>query len=116
MSGRRRYLAAYDIRDDRRLRRVHSVMKAYGWPMQYSVFICDLDAIELLNLKTDIAAEIHHAQDSVAIIDLGDPRDRGRESLLVPWSRPDASGGRAGHPVMRALERPRLHRSALDCL
>lgn len=78
-SGRRRYLAAYDIRDVKRLRRVHKLMKAYGWPMQYSVFICDLDAIELLDLKIALANEIDHATDALALIDLGDPRDRGRQ-------------------------------------
>lgn len=77
--ARRRYLAAYDIRDDRRLRRVHRMMKAYGWSMQYSVFVCDLDQMELVELRLAIAAEIDHGQDSIALIDLGDPRDRGRE-------------------------------------
>lgn len=88
MNGRRRYLVAYDIRDDRRLRRVHKVMKAYGWAMQYSVFICDLDALELLSLKTDVAAEIQHNEDSVAFIDLGDPRDRGRQCFAFLGAAP----------------------------
>ena len=78
MHGRRRYLAAYDIRDDRRLRRVHKLMKAYGWPMQYSVFICDLDHIELLDLKTELCGDPQW-RDSLTIIDLGDPGDRGRD-------------------------------------
>lgn len=76
--GRRRYLVAYDIRDERRLRVVHKTVKAYGWAMQYSVFICDLDAIELLDLKRDLADVIHHTQDSIAFIDLGEPAERGR--------------------------------------
>ena len=52
-------------------------MKAYGWPMQYSVFICDLDFIELIELRTDLGAVIHHGKDSIAIIDLGHPDERG---------------------------------------
>ena len=68
---------AYDIRDDKRLRRVHKTMKAYGWAMQYSVFICDLDFIELMDLRTDLGAIIHHGGDSIAIIDLGPPDKRG---------------------------------------
>lgn len=79
MSGRRRYLAAYDIRDDKRLRRVHKVMKAFGWPMQYSVFICDLDKMELVELQLAIGQEIDHSEDSIAFIDVGDPADRGRD-------------------------------------
>jgi CRISPR-associated protein Cas2 len=75
--GRRRYLVAYDIREDKRLRRVHKTMKAYGWAMQYSVFICDLDSMELLAMKTDLGAIINHSIDSVAMIDLGDPKERG---------------------------------------
>jgi len=78
MSGRRRYLAAYDIRDAVRLRRVHKVMKAFGWPMQYSVFICDLDPMELVDLKMAVIPALDHSVDSVAIIDLGDPVERGR--------------------------------------
>lgn len=77
-AGRRRYLVAYDIRDDNRLRRVHKTVKAYGWPMQYSVFICDLDRIELLDLQAELGDIIQHNADSVALIDLGEPHERGR--------------------------------------
>ena len=75
--GRKRFLVAYDIRDDKRLRQVHKTMKAYGWAMQYSVFICDLDFIELVELRTDLGAIINHSMDSIAIIDLGHPEDGG---------------------------------------
>lgn len=78
MSSRRRYLAAYDVRDAKRLRRVHKVMKAFGWPMQFSVFICDLDDMELIDMKLAVAHELDHSADSVAVIDLGDPAERGR--------------------------------------
>ncbi len=75
--GRKRYLVAYDIRNDRRLRLVHKTMQGYGWAMQYSVFICDLDFMELIGLRTDLGAIINHSTDSIAIIDLGKPEDRG---------------------------------------
>lgn len=75
--GRKRYVVAYDIRDEKRLRQVHKTMKAYGWAMQLSVFICDLDFIELVELRTDLGAIINHGADSIAIIDLGQPDDRG---------------------------------------
>ncbi len=77
MASRKRYLVAYDIRDDKRLRLVYKTMKGYGWRMQYSVFICDLDQIELLSLKTDLGGIIHHAVDSIAMVDLGSPHERG---------------------------------------
>ena len=78
-AGRTRYLVCYDISDPGRLRRVHKAIKAFGWPMQYSVFICDLDTIEMLVLKQEVGAIIHHGQDSVAFINLGPPANRGRE-------------------------------------
>lgn len=74
---RRRYLVAYDIRDDGRLRRVHKVMLGFGEPLQYSVFLCDLDPGEKLALKRDVGEVIHHAVDSVAIVDLGVADRRG---------------------------------------
>ena len=75
---RRRYLLAYDISDEKRLRQVHKVVKGFGWPMQYSVFICDLDKMELIALRSELGRVMHHQADSVAIIDLGEPRERGR--------------------------------------
>jgi CRISPR-associated protein Cas2 len=77
MRGRRRYVVCYDIRDDKRLRRVHKVMKTFGWAMQYSVFVCDLDMVELVQLKGAIGAVINHGEDSVAWIECGDPGERG---------------------------------------
>lgn len=91
--ARRRYLVAYDIRDDRRLRHVHRTMKAYGWPMQYSVFICDLDTIELLDMKSDVAGIIDHRVDSVAIVDLGLPAERGRSCFDFMGAAPRLPAG-----------------------
>lgn len=76
--SRRRYLVAYDIADSKRLRRVHKTVKEFGWSMQYSVFISDLDRMELVELKLRLAEVIDHSVDSVAVIDLGLPSERGR--------------------------------------
>lgn len=76
--ARHRYLVAYDIREARRLRAVHRVMREYGWSMQFSVFVCDLDAIEVFGLKGALADIIDHSDDSVAVVDLGLPEERGR--------------------------------------
>jgi len=78
-AGRTRYLVSYDISDAKRLRQIHKTVKDFGWPMQYSVFICDLDAVEILLLKRDVAEIIHHWEDSVAFVNLGPPAHRGRE-------------------------------------
>ena len=78
-SGRTRYIVSYDISDAKRLRHVHKTVKGFGWPMQYSVFICDLDEVEMLILKREVGEIIHHGEDSVAFINLGPPSHRGRE-------------------------------------
>lgn len=77
--SRRRYVVAYDIREPKRLRQVHAAMKGFGYPLQYSVFICDLDGIEKVSLRDVIGKLMHHREDSLAIIDLGDAATRGLE-------------------------------------
>ncbi len=81
MADRTRYLLAYDIRHPRRLRRVHKVATGYGEPLQYSVFVCDLTRVELLNLKTDLLRAMNVREDSVGIFDLGPPTGRGLQCV-----------------------------------
>ena len=76
--ARRRYLVTYDVREPSRLRKVFKVVKSYGEPLQYSVFVCDLDASEKTRLVADVTAAMRVSQDSVAIIDLGDVVERGQ--------------------------------------
>lgn len=93
MAARTRYLLAYDIRDPKRLRRVHQVAKDFGYPLQYSVFVCDLTQVELIALKAALSDEMKPASDSVGLFDLGPPRGRGIdcvEYLGVSPSVPDA--------------------------
>ena len=78
-AGRTRYLVSYDISDPKRLRKVHKTVKDFGWPMQYSVFVCDLDPVEMVLLKQEMSSIIHHGEDSVAFVNLGPPVNRGRE-------------------------------------
>lgn len=77
MADRNRYLVAYDIRHPRRLRRVHRVASDHGEPLQYSVFVCDLSAVELIGLRQKLIEEINANEDSVSIFDLGAPTGRG---------------------------------------
>ena len=81
MADRMRYLVAYDIRHPRRLRRVHRVAKDHGEPLQYSVFVCDLTATELIALKRALLAEIKTTEDSIGIFDLGAPATRGVQCI-----------------------------------
>lgn len=81
MAARTRYLLAYDISHPRRLRRVHAVAKTYGYPLQYSLFVCDLDDVELVKLERDLCAQIAHREDRISIFDLGAPSGRGVECV-----------------------------------
>lgn len=77
---RRCYLVCYDVRDPKRLRRVHRLMKAYGEPWQYSVFYCTLKAIDRVRLETALRETVNLKEDQVLIVDLGGNEDAARES------------------------------------
>lgn len=81
MAERLRFLVAYDIRDPRRLRRVHDVVLDHGEMLQYSVYVCDLTRQELVGLRAGLRSEMHLREDSVAIFELGPARSRGRERV-----------------------------------
>ncbi len=80
--ARRRYLVAYDIRDDRRLRAVAACVEGYGERIQYSVFVCDLSDEEAVSLRGDLEVRIRKSEDSVMIIDLGRAGDASRFLFL----------------------------------
>lgn len=80
--ARRRYLVAYDIREDRRLRNIAACMEGYGERIQYSVFICDLSEQEAVLLRGDIEVRMKASEDSVMIIDLGQAGDSSRFLFL----------------------------------
>ena len=66
------YIVSYDISDTKRWRRVFRVMKGYGEWLQLSVFQCRLSRrrhAELIGLLDGI---IHHDQDHILSIDVGD--------------------------------------------
>ncbi len=89
--ARRRFLVAYDIREPKRLRAVHACMKGFGEPLQYSVFLCDLDGTERIVMRADLRDIMNEREDSIAIVDLGDPRTKGMdcfEFLGVTWDLP----------------------------
>ncbi len=87
MAQRVRYLLVYDIRDPKRLRRVHAVAKDFGEALQYSVFVCDLSKIELLAMKRHLVEEADLSCDSIGIFDLGQPDGRGVRCVELLGSR-----------------------------
>jgi CRISPR-associated protein Cas2 len=80
--ARRRYLVAYDIRDDQRLRSIAKCMVGYGQRIQYSVFICDLSDREKIALRGDVTTLMKEPEDSVMIVDLGIAGDSSRFLFL----------------------------------
>jgi len=93
VADRTRHLLAYDIRDPRRLRRVHKVAKEFGYALQYSVFVCDLTTVELLALKTKLIAEANLSVDSIGFFDLGPAASRGIECIEFLGQQPSHPSG-----------------------
>lgn len=77
MATRTRYLVAYDIRDERRLRQVAQCVEGFGSRLQYSVFVCDLSEVELIRLRVELREVVDHRADSVMFVDLGPAERRG---------------------------------------
>ena len=69
--SRRRLLVAYDIADEKRLRSVYKAMNGFGDRIQYSVFICELNARERVQMEGKLSRLIHHTEDQVVVMDLG---------------------------------------------
>ena len=84
---RKSYLVCYDISDDKRLRRVFRIMRAYGDHLQFSVFECQLRLIDLVQLKVELGGVIHHDEDQVLFVDLG-PAEGRRERVITALGRP----------------------------
>jgi CRISPR-associated protein Cas2 len=68
-------------------------MKAFGYPMQYSVFICDLDSVEKTSLRLEVGIRMNQREDSVLLVDLGDPSTRGVDCFEFMGARPPLPGG-----------------------
>ncbi|MGQ9506146.1 MAG: CRISPR-associated endonuclease Cas2 [Thermogutta sp.] len=80
---RRCYLVCYDIRDPKRLRHVHKVLKGYGEAWQFSVFFCVLKDIDRVRLQTDLEEQMNLKEDQAMILDLGPNEKEVREAVTV---------------------------------
>ena len=67
----RLYIVAYDISDQRRWRRIFTLMKGYGEWVQLSVFQCRLPRQQHAELVSLIDGIIHHSEDHVLLLDFG---------------------------------------------
>ena len=77
------YIVCYDISDDKRLRKVFKIMKAYGDHLQYSVFECQLTKSDLIQCRQRLTEIINHAHDQVLFIDLGPSEGRGERVIAA---------------------------------
>ena len=87
------YLVCYDVADDKRLRRVFKVCRNFGDHLQYSVFECDLNPSEKIELETDLGQIINHDEDQVLFVALGPAEGRGDRvisALGLPYTKLDA--------------------------
>ena len=90
---RNTYLVCYDITDDKRLRRVFKLCKNYGDHLQYSVFECDLNPTEKVQLESKLAELSKHDEDQVMFVSRGPAEGRGDRvitALGLPYSKLDA--------------------------
>jgi CRISPR-associated protein Cas2 len=69
--SRRNYVVTYDIADDKRRNKVFVALHGFGDHAQYSVFFCELNERELVQMRGRLRAEIHNSEDQVLIVELG---------------------------------------------
>ncbi len=77
------FLVCYDIRNDKRLRRVFKLMKGYGEHWQFSIFFCVLKEIDRVRLQSDLEKTMNLKEDQVMIINLGPNEHSARHSTTV---------------------------------
>ncbi|MDQ7074743.1 MAG: CRISPR-associated endonuclease Cas2 [Gammaproteobacteria bacterium] len=83
---RRAYLAAYDIADSKRLRRVAKCLSQVGIRMQYSLFYLPLSVVERVALLQELAGLIKADEDDVRLYPV--PK-RGKITVLGREPFPD---------------------------
>jgi CRISPR-associated protein Cas2 len=87
------YLVCYDVADSKRLRRAFKVCCNFGDHLQYSVFECDLNLAEKVELETELSLVINHEEDQVLFVSLGPAEGRGDRvitALGLPYTKLDA--------------------------
>ena len=63
------HLLAYDVRDDKRLRRTAKVLEGFGERLQDSVFRCKLSARQLERLRWELS-KVMSREDSLLVVPL----------------------------------------------
>lgn len=91
---RRCFLVCYDIRDPKRLRRVHQVLKGYGEAWQFSIFFCVLKEIDRVRLQSDLEEQMNLKEDQAMLLDLGPSEGGARKAVtVIGQSLPEQESG-----------------------
>ncbi len=69
--ARRFFITSYDISNDKRRDKVAKALLGYGDRLQYSVFCCQLNPRELLQMQEALKELIHHEEDQIFVVDAG---------------------------------------------
>lgn len=80
---RRNYIVTYDIRDEKRLRKVFRLCKGYGEHLQYSVFECDLTEMEKAEMESRLKEVMNLNKDQILFIDLGPAAFRCERTIMA---------------------------------
>jgi CRISPR-associated protein Cas2 len=89
---RQTYIVSYDVCDPKRLRRVFKLLRGWGDHLQLSVFQCELNPRELVELRTELCRIIHQGEDQVLFVDVGPVEGRGSTSIEAvgrPYTCPE---------------------------
>ncbi len=70
---RNQYFVCYDVADPKRLARTYKKMQGYGEPVQYSIFMCELNDKEIIIMKKDLGEILNLAEDRLLLINMGSP-------------------------------------------
>ncbi|MGP8234168.1 MAG: CRISPR-associated endonuclease Cas2 [Limisphaerales bacterium] len=87
------YLVCYDVANDKRLRKVFKTCINFGDHLQFSVFECDLNPSEKIELESALSELINHDEDQVIFVDLGPTEGRGDRvitALGLPYTNLDS--------------------------
>lgn len=83
----------YDIADDYRRSQVAKTMRGFGDRLQYSVFECQLNDLDLVRCRFALSGAINHKHDQILFVDLGPSDGRGDRVIVAlgkPYSTIDA--------------------------
>jgi CRISPR-associated protein Cas2 len=81
------YVVAYDIPDDKRRNKVHSILKGFGQWTEYSLFECFLTKKELLLMRAKLNQHLNADTDRVRIYTICDTCLDKIETVGIPEAK-----------------------------